>query len=126
MVDCPRCGHDNDIDWEPGSCERCGLGYQTDQIGETWSGDEYPIPIWDKFEPPTSSLPISLLVSWDPETLTDQQRNQFDIRMVGTSFHSGRSTFQVTCRYCGKVLHHGTNDPSNCIDQHTPECKRGQ
>lgn len=49
-MNCPRCLYDVDVDWSPGDCPICGLHYETDQMGETWSGDEYPIPVWDKHE----------------------------------------------------------------------------
>jgi hypothetical protein len=50
MVDCPRCGWTNCIDWKPGTCTSCGLAYSVAQEGETWSGEEYPIPIWAEFK----------------------------------------------------------------------------
>lgn len=50
MSDCPRCGWTNCVDWKPGKCSSCGLGYSVDQEGETWSGDEYPVPVWEEFK----------------------------------------------------------------------------
>ena len=44
---CPRCGCCQDeITWSPGECQLCGLPYGVDQVGETWTGDEFPVPVW--------------------------------------------------------------------------------
>lgn len=58
------------------------------------------------------------LKSWSREKLTDSQRKQFATIEVGESFHSMRTTFEVKCLKCNRVLHEETNNPSACIDGH--------
>jgi hypothetical protein len=52
MVDCPRCGFDFELSLSISKCPKCGLGFTTGWVGETWSGDEYMIvEKWDEFQP---------------------------------------------------------------------------
>lgn len=62
--------------------------------------------------------------SWNPETMTDEQRQRFDVEEVGESSYSCRTTFKVTCKKCQKVIHEATNHPpawmemaEGCCDQ---------
>ena len=48
MADCPRCDADIEIKWgSHGACLSCGLLYIVEQQGDTWSGDEFPIAVWE-------------------------------------------------------------------------------
>ena len=61
MCTCPRCYYDlgNDVDWAPGECPVCKQPYTIEsEGGETWSGDEYPVPVWPEYVAP---LPVNQL-----------------------------------------------------------------
>lgn len=62
------------------------------------------------------------LPSWDRSCLTEMQAAKYEVIAVGESFHTSRTTFQVICRDCGRVLHNKTNDPSYYIEAHDIGC----
>jgi len=66
--------------------------------------------------------PMSLYESWEPKRLTQDQIDQYDVTVVGDgALHTGRTTFKVTCKSCGNMLHECTNNPSHYIDIHDQE-----
>jgi hypothetical protein len=68
----------------------------------------------------------SIYDSWSCDELSVAQKEQYEVVEVGVSFHSFRTTFRVTCRRCGVVLHSSTNGPMHYIGVHGDDCKGRQ
>jgi len=64
------------------------------------------------------------LPSWSEKQLTDEQKRKYTIESVGTSTHSSRATFEVTCNECGERLHPYTNNPGFYIELHDQKCNK--
>lgn len=64
------------------------------------------------------------LESWSKKELTNEQSEQFEVKAVGESFYTMRTTFSLKCLKCDHVLHGGTNNPSAHIDMH--KCKASE
>jgi hypothetical protein len=72
-AECPSCEAEIEYGWTPGKCPHCGLLYVVEQDGETWSGDEYPVAIFET-EHAMRNLYGVVQLSFDnhPEKLIDQ------------------------------------------------------
>ena len=59
--------------------------------------------------------------SWDPTTMTDEQKARYTVREVGESFNTGRTTFRVICNDCQAELHEATNNPPWYMEIHSED-----
>lgn len=62
------------------------------------------------------------LPSWSEEEISKEQKDKYHIMAVGESIHSCRTTFEVQCNTCCKILHTNTNNPSHYIEIHDRIC----
>lgn len=82
-------------------------------MSETFETDD-PLPDNDEFR---KNL-FGGFVSFDPNDMTEDQHQRYELVPVGEAFYSGRTTFRVTCKQCDKVIHTNTNGPDCHMRRH--------
>jgi hypothetical protein len=68
---------------------------------------------------PSVSTAPDWMVSFDPASMTDTQREQYEVTDTGDeASYSMRTLFKVKCKRCGRTLHVGTTHPPAYMDGH--------